>query len=224
MAPRAGFEPATNRLTAGCSTTELPGNRGSHVSGAAYSKPVSALQRSISYFFGAFFARRFLAIVRWRPHISRLAESAEPKTRLQLSSGGVFYFARTDQQTRHERSKPQPSTGTENIGLRPSVHHAALARPQDCDRRGADLRRHSWLPANPGFLDDTAWIAGAFLRVCLGAPPSAQARRVVGTAAAAELTRCVSGNLASLCEGAFCRLDSIWAIAGLLVAGTRKPS
>src|ERR1700748_3787285 len=27
LAPRAGFEPATNRLTAGCSTTELPGNR-----------------------------------------------------------------------------------------------------------------------------------------------------------------------------------------------------
>src|SRR5690606_11598882 len=27
MAPRAGFEPATNRLTAGCSTTELPGSR-----------------------------------------------------------------------------------------------------------------------------------------------------------------------------------------------------
>ena len=26
MAPRAGFEPATNRLTAGCSTAELPGN------------------------------------------------------------------------------------------------------------------------------------------------------------------------------------------------------
>src|SRR5262245_43721286 len=24
LAPRAGFEPATNRLTAGCSTTELP--------------------------------------------------------------------------------------------------------------------------------------------------------------------------------------------------------
>lgn len=50
MAPRAGFEPATNRLTAGCSTTELPGNRGSEASGAAYSKPFSALQRSISYF------------------------------------------------------------------------------------------------------------------------------------------------------------------------------
>ena len=28
LAPRAGFEPATNRLTAGCSTTELPGNTG----------------------------------------------------------------------------------------------------------------------------------------------------------------------------------------------------
>src|SRR6476469_7425265 len=26
VAPGAGFEPATNRLTAGCSTTELPGN------------------------------------------------------------------------------------------------------------------------------------------------------------------------------------------------------
>jgi hypothetical protein len=26
VAPRAGFEPATNRLTAGCSTAELPGN------------------------------------------------------------------------------------------------------------------------------------------------------------------------------------------------------
>jgi hypothetical protein len=26
LAPRAGFEPATNRLTAGCSTAELPGN------------------------------------------------------------------------------------------------------------------------------------------------------------------------------------------------------
>ena len=41
MAPRAGFEPATNRLTAGCSTTELPRNtcalayrhgRGVHIS------------------------------------------------------------------------------------------------------------------------------------------------------------------------------------------------
>jgi hypothetical protein len=52
VAPRAGFEPATNRLTAGCSTTELPGNRGSHVSGAAYSKPFSALQRRISHFPG----------------------------------------------------------------------------------------------------------------------------------------------------------------------------
>ena len=29
VAPRAGFEPATQRLTAACSTTELPGIRGS---------------------------------------------------------------------------------------------------------------------------------------------------------------------------------------------------
>jgi hypothetical protein len=30
LAPRAGFEPATNRLTAGCSTTDLPGNDARH--------------------------------------------------------------------------------------------------------------------------------------------------------------------------------------------------
>src|SRR5262245_40493185 len=41
VAPRAGFEPATNRLTAGCSTTELPGN-GSNRGGPAYNKGGSA--------------------------------------------------------------------------------------------------------------------------------------------------------------------------------------
>ena len=30
MAPRVGFEPTTNRLTAGCSTTELPRNTFAH--------------------------------------------------------------------------------------------------------------------------------------------------------------------------------------------------
>src|ERR1700681_1963942 len=30
VAPRAGFEPATNRLTAGCSTAELPGTMAAH--------------------------------------------------------------------------------------------------------------------------------------------------------------------------------------------------
>lgn len=99
LAPRAGFEPATNRLTAGCSTTELPGNRGSHVSGAAYSKPVSALQRSISYF-RRFFARRFLAIMCARPHMSRLTGCAEPKTWLRLSSAGASTLPeRTTDQT-----------------------------------------------------------------------------------------------------------------------------
>jgi hypothetical protein len=38
VAPRAGFEPATQRLTAACSTTELPGN------GPAYSKRTGGLQ------------------------------------------------------------------------------------------------------------------------------------------------------------------------------------
>src|SRR5262245_18919340 len=37
LAPRAGFEPATNRLTAGCSTAELPRNSARDVI-AAYSK------------------------------------------------------------------------------------------------------------------------------------------------------------------------------------------
>jgi hypothetical protein len=37
LAPRAGFEPATNRLTAGCSTTELPGNS----TEAAWAEPYS---------------------------------------------------------------------------------------------------------------------------------------------------------------------------------------
>ena len=47
MAPRAGFEPATNRLTAGCSTTELPGNNARHaVMCSAYNKAVQALQSS----------------------------------------------------------------------------------------------------------------------------------------------------------------------------------
>src|SRR5690349_4058819 len=47
LAPRAGFEPATNRLTAGCSTTELPGNTVRHaVMRTAYNKPVLFLQRT----------------------------------------------------------------------------------------------------------------------------------------------------------------------------------
>ena len=48
MAPRAGFEPATNRLTAGCSTTELPGSRSALrlmpvPMKAAYSKEIGRL-------------------------------------------------------------------------------------------------------------------------------------------------------------------------------------
>ena len=32
LAPRVGFEPTTNRLTAGCSTAELPGSRAERAS------------------------------------------------------------------------------------------------------------------------------------------------------------------------------------------------
>ena len=43
LAPRAGFEPATNRLTAGCSTAELPGNSTSRARNA-YNKAGPALK------------------------------------------------------------------------------------------------------------------------------------------------------------------------------------
>src|SRR5690242_2416210 len=39
LAPGAGFEPATNRLTAGCSTTELPGNKAAHIAPRLITKP-----------------------------------------------------------------------------------------------------------------------------------------------------------------------------------------
>jgi hypothetical protein len=48
LAPRAGFEPATNRLTAGCSTAELPGNTGAALQARAYNKRAGALQSAFS--------------------------------------------------------------------------------------------------------------------------------------------------------------------------------
>ena len=39
MAPRVGFEPTTSRLTAGCSTTELPRNRCSKEGGYTTTPP-----------------------------------------------------------------------------------------------------------------------------------------------------------------------------------------
>jgi hypothetical protein len=48
MAPRAGFEPATNRLTAGCSTAELPRNifadAVSNLSACLWKAPFAAAQ------------------------------------------------------------------------------------------------------------------------------------------------------------------------------------
>ena len=51
MAPRDGFEPSTNRLTAGCSTAELPGNGVLVCNEAAYSKELFDLQRAFFAFF-----------------------------------------------------------------------------------------------------------------------------------------------------------------------------
>ncbi len=44
LAPRAGFEPATNRLTAGCSTAELPGNTAPLGVRSAYNKAASPMK------------------------------------------------------------------------------------------------------------------------------------------------------------------------------------
>lgn len=68
VAPRAGFEPATNRLTAGCSTTELPGNR-AHVNEAGYSKGICDLQ-SRNRSFSKFFPTTFLVIAANRAHMT----------------------------------------------------------------------------------------------------------------------------------------------------------
>jgi hypothetical protein len=38
LAPRDGFEPSTNRLTAGCSTAELPGSKGENDAALGYNK------------------------------------------------------------------------------------------------------------------------------------------------------------------------------------------
>src|SRR5262245_49485650 len=76
VAPRAGFEPATNRLTAGCSTTELPGNTGRRRNRAptrrAYIKGVEGLQKS----------QRLVRIhTNVRATVSRAARSAAPGAR-----------------------------------------------------------------------------------------------------------------------------------------------
>ena len=42
MAPRVGFEPTTNRLTAGCSTAELPRNDGHHLEAALLAEKLCA--------------------------------------------------------------------------------------------------------------------------------------------------------------------------------------
>ncbi|WP_157385632.1 hypothetical protein [Mesorhizobium sp. STM 4661] len=69
------------------------------MSGAAYSKPVSALQRSISYFFGAFFARRFLAIARLHPHISHPAGSGTEKAVAAFVFWCLYFIERIINQT-----------------------------------------------------------------------------------------------------------------------------
>ena len=52
MAPRAGFEPATLRLTAGCSAVELSRSVGEDLSSRAVSRKVLSAQTSLTTVFG----------------------------------------------------------------------------------------------------------------------------------------------------------------------------
>jgi hypothetical protein len=59
VAPRAGFEPATNRLTAGCSTAELPGTKAqARARRRAYNKSDRAVKAPSEAFPRAYLALR----------------------------------------------------------------------------------------------------------------------------------------------------------------------
>ena len=76
LAPRAGFEPATNRLTAGCSTTELPGNLGLRRVAVRYNKAAPALQSTFS-------KKRAVVRCRWTtPYAPRPAGVAAGRHRI----------------------------------------------------------------------------------------------------------------------------------------------
>ena len=91
MAPRDGFEPSTNRLTAGCSTAELPGNGVLICNEAAYSKVLFDLQRA--FFAFSNFSSCGLDLITGRSHMNlgpwigagERGETAKPR----LSKGSV---------------------------------------------------------------------------------------------------------------------------------------
>ncbi len=153
---RAGFEPATNRLTAGCSTTELRGT-GSHMSGV----PI---------------ANRFLVCKAQRPKKIR---------RAVLPFCSQFRFPVRICQTRQPDpriSDPMhlpPEPETERVDAAPprrsvnifgkTLHLPQSRRHAGRHRRSADPGRRSGFPSDPRVLDASARSARAVLRVRDGA-------------------------------------------------------
>src|ERR1700742_4876699 len=97
MAPRAGFEPATIRLTVECSTAELPRNRRRKCSrAAAYNKADPACIEEIRAFAIAWHHREaagFTAV--WRPvfRCSGGGMTRSVNDRLSRAADVAFYWA-----------------------------------------------------------------------------------------------------------------------------------
>jgi hypothetical protein len=113
LAPRAGFEPATNRLTAGCSTAELPGNS-SFRARNAYNKAglaLKAAKRRESRCVRLGFARAAL------PNRSSLAVGA---ARLRLKLRRATFTRRAS-----DGWRPRPELNRGTRFCRPLRNHSA---------------------------------------------------------------------------------------------------
>ena len=112
LAPRAGFEPATNRLTAGCSTAELPGNSSCRARNA-YNKAGRALKAA---------KRRESLCV--RPWLCRAGLPSRSSLRL---AGPAFATLRRATFTRcaSEGWRPRPELNRGTRFCRPLRNHSA---------------------------------------------------------------------------------------------------
>ena len=170
LAPRAGFEPATNRLTAGCSTAELPGN-------GCF---IPALRLAIANPFRLCKARMGIFLTGLRPmrntgmtNIVRRRPRHDATERLMERKGPI------------QRRDAARGRTAENLRSGPRVPHAAVARRAGRDGSDAYLFRPAWFPADTRLLDDSARPARAILRVCACAAAAPTQRGPVGTMAAA---------------------------------------
>ena len=146
------------------------------MTGAAYSKPVSALQRSISQF-----CRSFCRPVSQSPagapyiaacHIGWLASFA-----------GERSIRKGRQELRHDRRKRKARcSGAQDFSLWPRVRNAAFAPGANRHRGRPGHPRYFRVFADPRILDDSAGLAGSFLRVRIGAATAPPFHRLVGTA------------------------------------------